>query len=103
MEQYVAGDTGGLSACRICKADARLQEQVKTRVATRRIPGEFMRRCGQMLIILAIGVFAAAAQRAIRTTPMPRRLWMSRITTRRLIITSRPIKLIPITPTIKLV
>jgi general secretion pathway protein D len=59
MEQYLPRDKQGQSACRIYNADARLQEQVKTRVATRRISGEFMRRCGQMLIILAIGVFAA--------------------------------------------
>ncbi len=59
MEQLIAGHSGEQLACRTSKADARLQRQVKTRVAPSRDPGEFMRRCSQLLIIVVIGIFAA--------------------------------------------
>src|ERR1700690_3639701 len=59
MKQFPECYRGRQTACRIPKPDARLQKQVKTRVAPCRSSGEFMRRCSQMLIILALGVFAA--------------------------------------------
>ena len=48
-----------LPACRAYKADARLHEQVKTRVAPGRGSGEFMRRWCQFMILLGVGMFAA--------------------------------------------
>ncbi len=59
MEQFEAGNKQEQAACRTGKADARLQRQVKTRVVPCQVPGEFMRRCSQLLSILLIGVFAA--------------------------------------------
>ena len=46
-------------ACRVAKADARLQRQVKTRFGARRGPGEFMRRWCQVAICITFGVFLA--------------------------------------------
>jgi general secretion pathway protein D len=59
MEQFSPSYKNGQTACRTYKADARLQKQVKTRVAPCPGAGEFMRRCGQLLLILALGIFAA--------------------------------------------
>jgi general secretion pathway protein D len=59
MEQLVAGDIATVAACRTSKSNARLQKQVKKRVAPSRDSGEFMRRCSQLLIILVIAIFAA--------------------------------------------
>jgi len=46
-------------ACRVAKADARLQRQVKTRFGARRGPGESMRRWCQVAICITFGVFLA--------------------------------------------
>jgi len=46
-------------ACRVAKADARLQRQVKTRFGTRPGPGESMRRWCQVAICITFGVFLA--------------------------------------------
>src|SRR5208283_2890838 len=46
-------------ACRVAKAGARLQRQVKTRFGTRRGPGESMRRWCQVAICITFGVFLA--------------------------------------------
>lgn len=59
MGQFCLEDAEGQTPCRMDEADARLQKQVKTRVAPRTGAGEFMRRSGQLFLILAIGVFAA--------------------------------------------
>src|SRR5260221_5949818 len=46
-------------ACRAAEADARLPEQVNTRLALRRGSGEFMRRWCKFALLVAVGVFAA--------------------------------------------
>ena len=46
-------------ACRVAKADARLQRQVKTRFGARRGPGESMRRWCQVAICITFGVLLA--------------------------------------------
>jgi general secretion pathway protein D len=59
MEQFSQRYKNWQTACRINKPDARLQEQVKTWVVPCLGAGEFMRRCGELLLILSIGFFAA--------------------------------------------
>jgi general secretion pathway protein D len=59
MEQFPVRNTNGQTACRTDKPDARLQRQVKTRVAPCRDSGEFMHRCSQLFFIFLICVFAA--------------------------------------------
>jgi general secretion pathway protein D len=59
MEQFPVRNTGGQTACRTDKPDARLQRQVKKRVAPCRDSGEFMRRCSQLFFIFLICIFAA--------------------------------------------
>ncbi len=58
MEQVRLSDLDRQTACRTDQPDARLQKQVKTRVAPNRSSGEFMRRCSQLFLLLVICVFA---------------------------------------------
>jgi general secretion pathway protein D len=51
-------------ACRADNPDARLHEQVKTRVAPVRGRGVFMRRWCQLTVLVAVGVFAAGCPKA---------------------------------------
>jgi general secretion pathway protein D len=59
MEQFLVRYGKRQTACCTDKRDARLQRQVKTRVALIRVSGEFMRRCSQLFLIFVICVFAA--------------------------------------------
>src|ERR1700746_231077 len=51
-------------ACRVHKADARLHEIVKARLALRRDSGEYMSRWGKFLILFVVAVFAAGCPKA---------------------------------------
>src|SRR5258708_15922324 len=46
-------------ACRVHKADARLHEIVKTRLALRRDSGEYMSRWCKFVVLFVVAVFAA--------------------------------------------
>jgi general secretion pathway protein D len=59
MVQFKGVNAGKRAACRGRDPDARLQGQVKTRVAFRREFGEFMRRCCQFIVLISIGLFVA--------------------------------------------
>src|ERR1700741_3383767 len=51
-------------ACRVHKADARLHEIAKTRLALRRDSGEYMSRWCRFVILFAVAVFAAGCPKA---------------------------------------
>src|SRR6266403_1401149 len=51
-------------ACRVRKADARLHEIVKTRLALRRDSGEYMSRWCKFVVLFAVAVFAAGCPKA---------------------------------------
>jgi general secretion pathway protein D len=59
MVQFKGVNAGKRPACRGRNPDARLQGQVRTRVALRREFGEFMRRCCQFIVLISIGLFVA--------------------------------------------
>ncbi len=58
MGQFEADYKGNRPACRAPYPDARLHEQVKTRVVACRGSGEFMRRWSQVAVLVIAGVFA---------------------------------------------
>ena len=59
MGQFEVWDAWAGPACRVARANARLQRQVKTRFGTRRGPGESMRRWSTVAICITFSVFLA--------------------------------------------
>ena len=59
MGQFKEHQLENPPACRAPKADARLHEIAKTRLALRRDSGEFMRRWCMLMVLVGVAVFAA--------------------------------------------